>query len=114
MDLDDELCLCFHVTKRKVINYLRVEKPSRPGQLSDCFGAGTGCGWCRPFLKRLFEEHRQGINPAEGEPTPEQYATSRAGYIRAGHGTPPPGATPIAPPTSRSDLEPGSGDPGAS
>ncbi len=44
MELDDELCLCFHVTKRKVINYIRVEKPSRPGQLSDCFGAGTGCG----------------------------------------------------------------------
>ena len=29
MELDDELCLCFHVTKRKVVNYIRVEKPKR-------------------------------------------------------------------------------------
>ena len=56
MKPDDELCLCFHVTKRKVVNYLRVEKPSHPSLLSECFGAGTGCGWCRPFLKRLHEE----------------------------------------------------------
>jgi bacterioferritin-associated ferredoxin len=93
VELDDELCLCFHVTKRKVINYLRVEKPSRPGQLSDCFGAGTGCGWCRPFLRRLFDEYRGA--PAQPDPTTADYATGRAGYIRAGHGTPPPGATPI-------------------
>lgn len=56
MELDEELCLCFHVTKRKVINFIRVEKPARPGQLSECFGAGTGCGWCRTYLTRLFEE----------------------------------------------------------
>jgi bacterioferritin-associated ferredoxin len=97
VELDDELCLCFHVTKRKVINYLRVEKPSRPGQLSDCFGAGTGCGWCRPFLRRLFDEYRGA--EAQPEPTPAEYASGRTGYIRAGHGTPPPGATPIDGPT---------------
>ena len=57
MELDDELCLCFHVTKRKVINFIRVEKPPASGQLSECFGAGTGCGWCRTYLKRLFESH---------------------------------------------------------
>ena len=55
MELDDELCLCFHVSKRKVINFLRVERPQRESQLSECHGAGTGCGWCRPFLKKLFE-----------------------------------------------------------
>ena len=60
MELDDELCLCFHVTKRKVINFLRVEKPRRVGQLSECFGAGTGCGWCRPYLKRLFDAAAAG------------------------------------------------------
>src|SRR5260370_38621812 len=54
MDLDEELCLCFHVTKRKVINFLRVEQPRRVGQLSECFGAGTGCGWGPPYLQRLF------------------------------------------------------------
>jgi NAD(P)H-nitrite reductase large subunit len=56
MDLDDEICLCFRVTKRKVVNFIRVEKVRRVGQLSECFGAGTGCGWCRPFLERLFDQ----------------------------------------------------------
>ena len=95
MDLDDELCLCFHVTKRKVVNYLRVEKPRRAAQLADCFGAGTGCGWCRPFLASLFDQAVEGGKIDPDEPTAEQYAQMRAGYIRAGHGTPPPGATPI-------------------
>ena len=45
MELDDEVCLCFHVTKRKLLSFLRVEQPRRAGQLSECFGAGTGCGW---------------------------------------------------------------------
>jgi len=42
MELDDELCLCFHVTQRKVINYLRIERPKHVAQLSECYGAGTG------------------------------------------------------------------------
>lgn len=58
MKPDNELCLCFHVTKRKVINFLKVEKPSRASQLSQCGGAGTGCGWCRPFLEKLFQQHQ--------------------------------------------------------
>jgi bacterioferritin-associated ferredoxin len=95
MDLDDEVCLCFHVSKRKVLNFLRVEKPRRPGQLSECFGAGTGCGWCRAYLSRLFDEAVEGTARVTEEPTPDEYARRRAGYIRSGGGTPPPGATPI-------------------
>jgi NAD(P)H-nitrite reductase large subunit len=95
LDLDDELCLCFHVTKRKVINFLRVEKPKRPGQMSECFGAGTGCGWCRTYLKRLFDEATSGRGDEIREPTADEYARMRARYVRAGGGTPPPGATPI-------------------
>ena len=53
---DDELCLCFHVTRRKIENWIRIEKPKRVSQLSECGGAGTGCGWCRPFLQRLFDQ----------------------------------------------------------
>ena len=98
MELDDELCLCFHVTKRKVINYLRVEKPVRAGQLSECFGAGTGCGWCRPYLRRLFEDAALSGTTVADEPSAADYARLRAGYVRAGGGTPPPGATPIDPP----------------
>jgi bacterioferritin-associated ferredoxin len=95
MNLDDEICLCFHVSKRKILNFLRVEKPRRPGQLSECFGAGTGCGWCRTYLSRLFDEAVEGETDERDEPTAAEYARHRAGYIRAGGGTPPPGATPI-------------------
>lgn len=100
-DLDREICLCFHVTRRKVVNFLRVEKPMRVGQLSECFGAGTGCGWCRPFLQQLFDEAvTQGATKAE-LPTVEEYARQRSRYVRAGGGTPPPGAAPLEPEDDR-------------
>ena len=73
MELDDELCLCFHVTKRKVINYLRVEKPKRVAQLADCYGAGTGCGWCRPFLQKLFDQAVAGWQPPRKDRLPELF-----------------------------------------
>jgi NAD(P)H-nitrite reductase large subunit len=95
MELDDELCLCFHVTKRKVINFLRVERVQRESQLADCHGAGTGCGWCRPFLKKLFEASRAGADTPLELPSADEYAVGRTGYVRAGKGTPPAGATPI-------------------
>jgi NAD(P)H-nitrite reductase large subunit len=99
MKLDDELCLCFHVTKRKVINFLRVERPQRASQMSECHGAGTGCGWCRPFLKKLFEA-QQNSEPSAGDsdlPAADDYARGRTEYVRSGKGTPPPNATPIQP-----------------
>ena len=55
MQDDDELCLCFHVSRRKVASFIRIERPIRASQISDCGGAGTGCGWCRPFLERMFD-----------------------------------------------------------
>ena len=96
MELDDELCLCFHVSKRKVINFLRVERPQRASQMSECHGAGTGCGWCRPYLQRLFEaaEKDAGVTSAD-LPSAEEYAQGRTSYVREGKGTPPKGATPI-------------------
>lgn len=111
MELDDQICLCFHVTKRKLINFVRIEKPKRPSQLSNCFGAGTGCGWCRPFLEKIFEEtsqrkvseqeSEQGAAPpneaweTDSLPAAEDYAAQRKSYVLAGKGKPPPGATPI-------------------
>ena len=95
MDPDHEICLCFHVTKRKVVNFIRIEKPQRPAQLSECFGAGTGCGWCRPFLKQLFDEAVSDGETVASLPSSEKYARLRSKYVRDGGGTPPPGATPI-------------------
>ena len=94
MQLDDEVCLCFHVTKRKLRNFIRVEKPRRAGQLSECFGAGTGCGWCRSYLRQMFAAAVEGGETVADEPTAEEYARQRSRYIRSGGGTPPPGATP--------------------
>ncbi len=93
MEPNDELCLCFHVTRRKVANFIRIEKPRRVGQLSECYGAGTGCGWCRPFLERMFEAAQSQTERPEQLPTAEEYARQRNRYIRSGSGTPPPGAT---------------------
>ena len=56
MDVDREICFCFHVSLRKLLQHLRVCQPTRASQLSECFGAGTGCGWCRPHLEQLFRE----------------------------------------------------------
>ncbi len=86
---DDELCLCFHVTQRKVIQFIRVRQPSRVSELSQCYGAGTGCGWCVPFLKRLLERETvrgartvQGASIEHESPSPEEYAHRRATYRR--------------------------------
>ena len=89
---------CFHVSKRKVLNFLRVSRPKRASQMSECFGAGTGCGWCRTYLKKLFDAAQQGKAVAEVEaalPDSSQYAAGRTSYVKAGGGVPPPGATPI-------------------
>lgn len=94
MKPDEELCLCFHVTRRKVANYLRNEKPCRAAQLADCYGAGTGCGWCRPFLEKMFAAYQAGQVAAE-LPDAQDYAQSRSNYVRHGGGTPPPGAAPV-------------------
>ncbi len=82
MELDDDLCLCFHVSRRKVLNFLRVERPQRCGQLAECFGAGTGCGWCRPFLRQLFDEAKDQGQIKADLPTLEQYRALRAKYLR--------------------------------
>lgn len=95
MELDDEVCLCFHITKRKILNFIRREKPRRAGQLSECFGAGTGCGWCRRLLVKYFNEAAAaGAISPDPEITSAEYAKLRAGYLRSGQGVAPPGATP--------------------
>jgi len=96
MQPDDELCLCFHVTQRKVANYLRIEKPRRVAQLSECYGAGTGCGWCRPFLERMFAAAQAGNAGTAELPGAAEYAHNRGNYVRSGGGTPPPKATDLS------------------
>jgi len=95
--LDDKVCYCFHISKRKIINHLRIHRPRRASQLSDCGGAGTGCGWCVPYLKRYFAEYEKSGKAEAGELpstasediTAEEYAQQRDQYIESGKGTPP-------------------------
>jgi NAD(P)H-nitrite reductase large subunit len=103
MDLDAKICYCFHQTRRKLVNYLRLNKPKVASQLSQCGGAGTGCGWCIPFLKQIFESGVAGKDTELELLTPQEYEERRAAYIRSGKGKPPPGATPL----------PGKGEPEA-
>ena len=79
MNQDDHVCLCYHVSLRKLVNFMKREKPSVPSRLSECLGAGTGCHWCVPFLESLHEQWRDGDEPTL-EQSPEDYATSRASY----------------------------------
>jgi NAD(P)H-nitrite reductase large subunit len=95
MQPDDEICYCFHVSKRKILNFIRIHKPRRVSQVSECAGAGTGCGWCRPFLEKYFRESAQAAVTEPDEMTPEVYARMRAKYVRSGKGVPAPGATPL-------------------
>jgi NAD(P)H-nitrite reductase large subunit len=95
MNLDDKICYCFHITRRKLVNFMRQTQPRVASQLSQCGGAGTGCGWCIPFLKQLHETATEGGATELETLTPEEYARRRAAYVRAGKGMPPPGATPL-------------------
>jgi NAD(P)H-nitrite reductase large subunit len=95
MDDDTKICYCFHVTKRKLLNFLRINRPKVPSQLSECGGAGTGCGWCVPFLKQLHHQAVAGGQTELESLAPAEYERRRAAYVRTGKGTPPPGATPL-------------------
>jgi NAD(P)H-nitrite reductase large subunit len=95
MKPDDELCLCFHVTRRKVAKFLTLEKPRRASQLAKCYGAGTGCGWCRPYLQRMFDIAQKSRTPSEDAniscdfPSAAEYSRNRRTYIDSGRGQPP-------------------------
>lgn len=93
--LDQKICYCFHVKRRKLLSFIRVEKPRVASQLSECGGAGTGCGWCIPFLKQLFQNVLEGTETELDLLSEKDYAEGRAGYIRAGKGSPPEGAEPL-------------------
>lgn len=80
---DDNVCLCFRVSQRKLVNYLKREQPTVPSQLADCLGAGTGCQWCVPFLRKLHEQWKRGEEP-DLPISPASYAQRRSAYHRSG------------------------------
>ena len=80
MDLDSTLCYCFHIKKRKIVNYVRQTRPRRASQISDCFGAGTGCGWCVPFLKKIHQEVMAGKTITSDDISAAEYEALRSAY----------------------------------
>ncbi len=95
MEHDDTICYCFHITKRKILNFIRVHRPRRASQISECGGAGTGCGWCVSYLKRYFAESQGDLAAESDIASAAEYARQRAEYIKAGHGKPAAGALPL-------------------
>lgn len=83
MKPDDEVCLCFHVSLRKIRNYLSRENPPVASLISECLSAGTGCQWCVPFLKHLHKLHTEGKEP-DLRVSPEEYMRARSSYRESG------------------------------
>ncbi|MEK6702385.1 MAG: (2Fe-2S)-binding protein [Planctomycetota bacterium] len=83
MDPDDHVCLCFHVSLRKIRHFLARENPPVASLISDCLSAGTGCQWCVPFLKHLHAMHQRGETP-DLRVSPEKYIEERAKYRATG------------------------------
>lgn len=75
----DDVCLCFHVPLVKIRTYLAREDPPVASLISECLGAGTGCGWCVPYLKELHQQHRDGQIPTI-EGTAQEYTEGRLQY----------------------------------
>lgn len=88
MKATDKICYCYDVVLHKLWYFARRRKPRRASQMSECLGAGTGCGWCIPSLKRIHEEAAKSETPADTPPpdslialAPEEYAAKRRTYI---------------------------------
>lgn len=81
MNLDDEICYCYHVSMRKLIHYARRVRPDRPSLMTGCLNAGTGCGWCIPFLTKIAADPDKF---ALTELSPAEYAEQRQTYRAAG------------------------------
>jgi len=86
MDPDDKVCLCFGVSQRKIVNYCKREKPAVASLISECLSAGTGCMWCIPFIKKLHEQVKEGVEEPDLAVSPEVYAKRRAAYRQGASG----------------------------
>jgi len=83
-NLDDDVCLCFHVSRRKILNYCRRERPPVASLISECLSAGTGCGWCVPFLERLHAQVMAGVEDPDLELSSSEYAAKRLRFHETG------------------------------
>ncbi len=62
---DPTVCFCYRVSRAKVAAFLRKQNPVVASQLSECDGAGTGCGWCRRLLEDMHATYQAGEDPGQ-------------------------------------------------
>ncbi|MGF1571692.1 MAG: (2Fe-2S)-binding protein [Sumerlaeia bacterium] len=79
---DDDLCVCFHVSQGKIKKFIRLENPDHVSQVSECYSAGTGCGWCIPYIEKLFEAHKNGSACEMTDMTASEYRERRKLYLK--------------------------------
>ncbi|MCH7526980.1 MAG: (2Fe-2S)-binding protein [Planctomycetes bacterium] len=79
MNPDDKICYCYGVTARKLVNFARRTRPRRPSQMTECLGAGSGCGWCISYLIKIAED--PDAFATDQEMTADEYAAARKAYI---------------------------------
>ncbi len=60
MDKYEYVCVCHRVSLGKLESFMQRENPKVASQLSQCLGAGTSCGWCIPFLEKIYKKHAAG------------------------------------------------------
>jgi bacterioferritin-associated ferredoxin len=80
MDLDHKLCYCYGISKRKIVNFVRQTRPRKASMISQCFEAGSGCGWCIPFLVKIHRQVLAGEPVADDGLSPEEYEAMRKKY----------------------------------
>ena len=78
---DEYVCVCFHVQRRKIEAFCRRERPRVASLISNCLDAGSGCGWCIPFLRSIHKEIVEG-GDAVSLPAREEYLRMRKAYHR--------------------------------
>lgn len=88
MKPDDHVCLCFRVSLRKINTYMARENPPVASLISECLGAGTGCGWCVPYLKHLHAQHEAGRGEPDIEGSADDYESGRSRYRATGQRAP--------------------------
>lgn len=81
MKPDDKVCLCYGVSLRKLVNFIQRERPAAASQIGQCLSAGTGCGWCVPFLRELHRDVLAGRYDGFDALDSAQYEMLRLGWI---------------------------------
>lgn len=79
MKPEDHVCVCHRVPLCKLQSFMQRENPKVASQLSECLDAGTGCGWCIPFLEKLHKQYYSD-EPMELGVSHERYVERRSAY----------------------------------